>query len=282
MATGSPGLRDRLVREGPSRPARARRAGPRPPGRPLGARTLHRQGARPRQGRRARGRPRAAGRADRSGPHLARPGGGRGPFAEAFAAEPTLDVAVTDLPRSLGPWTRSSADERVSRLLYLPVLARRRGRLRARRRSGSARRRHGDGRPGTTAQPPDPPGRDLVRRVAPRLGHRRGAGPDRADRADLARIQRPLGRPARSGRVPRRVSHRDPPDPAALAALGLADHPRRAGPRGPRRLGRHARPGASTRRRRPVPAGLRLQGASSLAHLGRRAIARQPPRPTSA
>ena len=44
-------------------------------------------------------------------------------FAEAFAAEPTLDVAVTDLPRSLGPWTRSSADERVSRLLYLPVLA---------------------------------------------------------------------------------------------------------------------------------------------------------------
>ena len=45
-------------------------------------------------------------------------------FAEAFAAEPTLDVAVTDLPRSLGPWTRSSADERVSRLLYLPVFAR--------------------------------------------------------------------------------------------------------------------------------------------------------------
>ena len=32
-------------------------------------------------------------------------------------------MAVTDLPRSLGPWTRSSADERVSRLLYLPVLA---------------------------------------------------------------------------------------------------------------------------------------------------------------
>ena len=44
-------------------------------------------------------------------------------FTEAFAAEPTLDVAVTDLPRSLGPWTRSSADERVSRLLYLPGLA---------------------------------------------------------------------------------------------------------------------------------------------------------------
>ncbi len=48
---------------------------------------------------------------------------GAGPrFAQAFAAEPTLDVAVTDLPRSLGPWTQSSADERVSRLLYLPVL----------------------------------------------------------------------------------------------------------------------------------------------------------------
>ena len=68
-----------LVRAGPTRPARARRAGARSPGRPLGARTLHRQGARPRRGRRPRGRPRAAGRADRSGPRLARPGGGGSP-----------------------------------------------------------------------------------------------------------------------------------------------------------------------------------------------------------
>lgn len=45
-------------------------------------------------------------------------------FAEAFAAEPTLDVAVNDIPRPVGPWIHSPADERVTRLLYLPILAR--------------------------------------------------------------------------------------------------------------------------------------------------------------
>ena len=43
-------------------------------------------------------------------------------FTEAFAAEPTLDVAVTDIPPTLGPWIHSPADERVARLLYLPIL----------------------------------------------------------------------------------------------------------------------------------------------------------------
>lgn len=45
-------------------------------------------------------------------------------YREAFAACPTLDVAVTDVPREIGPWVRSPADERVSRLLYRPILVR--------------------------------------------------------------------------------------------------------------------------------------------------------------
>ncbi len=45
-------------------------------------------------------------------------------YAEAFKSVPTLDVAVRDLPKKVGPWVRSPADERVSRLLFLPILAR--------------------------------------------------------------------------------------------------------------------------------------------------------------
>jgi peptide/nickel transport system substrate-binding protein len=45
-------------------------------------------------------------------------------YREAFAAWPTLEVAVTDVPRTVGPWVSSPADERVSRLVYLPTLAR--------------------------------------------------------------------------------------------------------------------------------------------------------------
>ncbi len=44
-------------------------------------------------------------------------------FTAAFAALPTLDVAVLDLPRALGPWLRSPADARVSRLVFLPLFA---------------------------------------------------------------------------------------------------------------------------------------------------------------
>lgn len=44
-------------------------------------------------------------------------------YREAFHAAPTLDVAVDDVPRGVGPWVRSPADQRVTRLLYLPALA---------------------------------------------------------------------------------------------------------------------------------------------------------------
>jgi peptide/nickel transport system substrate-binding protein len=44
-------------------------------------------------------------------------------YVQAFAAEPTLDVAVTDVAAPLGPWVHSRADARVIRLLYRPILA---------------------------------------------------------------------------------------------------------------------------------------------------------------
>lgn len=43
-------------------------------------------------------------------------------YVKAFEAEPTLDVAVTDVPSPLGPWIRSPADERVAPLLFQPIL----------------------------------------------------------------------------------------------------------------------------------------------------------------
>jgi peptide/nickel transport system substrate-binding protein len=44
-------------------------------------------------------------------------------YDKAFAAEPTLEVGVTDVASPLGPWIRSPADARASRLLYLPLLS---------------------------------------------------------------------------------------------------------------------------------------------------------------
>jgi len=43
-------------------------------------------------------------------------------YDKAFAAEPTVDVAVIDVAAPLGPWIRTPADARVSRLLYRPIL----------------------------------------------------------------------------------------------------------------------------------------------------------------
>ena len=45
-------------------------------------------------------------------------------YEAAFVAVPTLDVAVCDVPRQIGPWVRSPAEERGTRLVYLPLLAR--------------------------------------------------------------------------------------------------------------------------------------------------------------
>jgi len=44
-------------------------------------------------------------------------------YREAFRAEPTLAVAVEDLPEPVGPFPNSPASARVARLLYLPLLA---------------------------------------------------------------------------------------------------------------------------------------------------------------
>ncbi|AMV39290.1 ABC transporter substrate-binding protein [Planctomyces sp. SH-PL62] len=44
-------------------------------------------------------------------------------YIKAFEAEPTLDVAVVDVPHPVGPWVRSPADARVAPLLFLPILA---------------------------------------------------------------------------------------------------------------------------------------------------------------
>ncbi len=44
-------------------------------------------------------------------------------YNKAFEAVPTLDVAVSDVSRPLGPWLRSPADARVTRLLYQPLLS---------------------------------------------------------------------------------------------------------------------------------------------------------------
>lgn len=49
--------------------------------------------------------------------------GGADSFRAAFAKLPTLDVAVLDVPRPVGPWIHSPADERTSRLFYQPLVA---------------------------------------------------------------------------------------------------------------------------------------------------------------
>ncbi|WP_406699925.1 ABC transporter substrate-binding protein [Singulisphaera sp. Ch08] len=45
-------------------------------------------------------------------------------YTAAFASVPTLDVGVIDIPHPIGPWVHAPADDRVSHLLYVPILAR--------------------------------------------------------------------------------------------------------------------------------------------------------------
>jgi peptide/nickel transport system substrate-binding protein len=49
--------------------------------------------------------------------------GAAGQYTRAFAEFPTLDVAVVDVSRAAGPYVRCPADERISGLLYVPILA---------------------------------------------------------------------------------------------------------------------------------------------------------------
>ena len=44
-------------------------------------------------------------------------------YKKAFSEEPTLEVAVNDVAFPLGPWVRTPADQRISRLLYRSILA---------------------------------------------------------------------------------------------------------------------------------------------------------------
>ncbi|WP_422929983.1 ABC transporter substrate-binding protein [Singulisphaera sp. PoT] len=44
-------------------------------------------------------------------------------YATSFREETTLDVAVTDVPHPIGPWIETPADERINRLLFLPLFA---------------------------------------------------------------------------------------------------------------------------------------------------------------
>jgi peptide/nickel transport system substrate-binding protein len=44
-------------------------------------------------------------------------------YSKAFTAEPTLEIAVTDIASPPGPWVHSPADERIGRLIYQPILA---------------------------------------------------------------------------------------------------------------------------------------------------------------
>jgi peptide/nickel transport system substrate-binding protein len=43
-------------------------------------------------------------------------------YKKAFSEEPTLEVAVNDVAFPLGPWVRTPADQRISRLLYRAIL----------------------------------------------------------------------------------------------------------------------------------------------------------------
>lgn len=49
--------------------------------------------------------------------------GAEAPYKAAFTALPTLEVAVDDVARDVGPWIRTPADARITRLMYLPTLA---------------------------------------------------------------------------------------------------------------------------------------------------------------
>ena len=161
-------------------------------------------------------------------------------YDKAFAAEPTLEVAVTDVASPLGPWVRSPADARVSRLLYRPILASDDDDARQGKKPGQLAAAIEIVRPGPAALDPDPVGISLVRRLAAGFGDRRRARPDRPHRSAFAPVRGAVGRPAR----PRR----DAPTRPGSSSGSTAHRSRR----GLARWGRWARPTrASTAAWRP-------------------------------
>ena len=176
----------------------------------------------------------------------------RGSTARRFEDLPTLDVAVSDVPHPVGPWVRSPADARVSRLLYRPILA---------ADSEEARQGKVPGQLAASLESSDL-GRRLIFRTAPGVTGptARGRSPavdvaraliDRSDPNSL-KFQARWADLARTGRVDRRDSRGDPAEAAPAQAGCLVRLAGRPGARRDRRPGRHAPAGAPARHRRPV------------------------------
>ena len=126
--------------------------------------------------------------------------GVRALYDKAFEECPTLDVAVTDVAAPLGPWIHSPADDRITRLLYRPILA-----------SDDDDARKGK-KPGQLAESIESSdlGRRLLIRIRsgflwsdgsrPASGDRRGTRPGRPYRSPFAAVRSALGRSARPRR----------------------------------------------------------------------------------
>ena len=139
------------------------------------ARALHQEGDRSRQGVGVSAASRAArlrlrkrcesGRASRESKPV---------YEKAFSEEPTLEVAVNDVAAPLGPWVRTPADQRISRLLYLPILGSDDDNARQGKKPGQLASRIESSDLGRRLVTQDPGGLSLVRRLASGLGDRRG------------------------------------------------------------------------------------------------------------
>ena len=142
-------------------------------------------------------------------------------YEKAFAAEPTLDVAVSDVATPLGPWVRSPADLRVTRLLYRPILA---------SNGEDARKGKKPGQLAASLESSDL-GRRLLVKIHPGFFWSDGSRPvsaidvarDLVDRTDphSPRFRSTLGRVARPGRSHRSNPGRRPAKPGAVLQAGL-------------------------------------------------------------
>ena len=115
-------------------------------------------------------------------------------YDKAFAAEPTLDVAVSDVAVPLGPWVRSPADARVTRLLYRPILVSSDDDAKKGKRPGQLAASLESSDLGRRLLIADQSGIFLVRRFAPGIGDRCGTRPGRPNRPSFPAIRSALGR----------------------------------------------------------------------------------------